>query len=59
MPKYAVEFITHIKGQDIPSNFKLLSFDVTWLFTNVSLGFMVDVILKQIFNQNEIKYQHT
>ena len=48
------EFITHIKGQNIPNNFKLISFDVTSLFTNVPLDFKIDVILKRTYNQNEV-----
>ena len=48
------DFITHIKGQNIPNNFKLISFDVTLLFTNVPLDFTTDVILKRIYNENEV-----
>ena len=48
------EFITHIKGQNIPNNFKFISFDVTSLFTNVPLDFTIDVILKRTYNQNEV-----
>ena len=40
--KYTSEFITHMKGEKIPNNFKLSSFDVTSLFTNVPLDFMID-----------------
>ena len=47
------DFITHIKGQNIPNNFKLISFDVTSLFTNVPLDFTIDVILKWIYDENE------
>ena len=42
------DFITHIKGQNIPNSFKLISFDVTSLFTNIPLDFTIDVILKRI-----------
>ena len=48
------DFITHIKGQNIPNNFKPIPFDVTSLFTNVPLDFTVDVILKRIYNKNEV-----
>ena len=38
MSEYTVkstsDFITHIKRQNIPNNFKLISFDVTSLLTN-------------------------
>ena len=47
-------FITHIKGQNIPNNFKLISFDLTLLFTNVPLDFTTDVILKRIYDENEV-----
>ena len=52
--KSTSDFITHIKGQNIPNNFKLISFDVTSLFTNVPLDFMIDVILKLIYDENEV-----
>ena len=32
--KSTSDFITHIKRQNIPNNFKLISFDVTSLLTN-------------------------
>ena len=49
------DFITHIKGQNIPNNFKLISFDVTSFFTNVLLDFTIDVILKRIYDENQVK----
>ena len=56
MSEYTVksDFNTHIKGQNIPNNFKLISFDVTSLFTNVPLDFTIDVILKRIYDENEV-----
>ena len=36
------------------NNFKLISFDVTSLFTKVPLDFMIDVILKRIYEENEV-----
>ena len=58
MSEYTVkstsDFITHIKGQNIPNNFKLISFDVTLLFTNVPLDITIDVILKRIYDENEV-----
>ena len=47
------DFITHIKGQNIPNNFKLISFNVTSLFTNVKLDVTIDVILNQMYDRNE------
>ena len=38
----------------MPNNFKLKTFDVTSLFTNVPLDSTIDVILKQIYKQNEV-----
>ena len=52
--KSTSDFITHIKGQNVPNNFKLISFDVTSLFTNVPLDFTIDVILKRIYDENEV-----
>ena len=52
--KSTSDFITHIKGQNIPNNFKLMSFDVTSLFTNVPLDFTIDVIIKRIYDENEV-----
>ena len=48
------EFLAHINRQNIPNNFKLVSFDVTSLFTNVPLDFTINTILKRIYDQNEI-----
>ena len=51
--KGTVEFITSIKGQNTLNNFKLISFDVTSLLTNVPLDFTIDIILTRIYDQNE------
>ena len=42
------EFINHIKKQKVPSNYKMTSFDVISLFTNVSIEATIDIILKRI-----------
>ena len=52
--KSTSDFITHIKRQNIPNNFKLISFDVTSLFTNVPLDFTIDLIHKRIYDENEV-----
>ena len=52
--KSANKIITHIKGQNIPDNFKLISSDVTSLFTNVPLDVTIDAILKRIYGQNKV-----
>ena len=50
--KSTSDFIT--EQQNIPNNFKLISFDVTSLFTNVPLDFIIDAILKRIYDKNEV-----
>ena len=52
--KSTSNFITQIKGQDIQKNFEVISFDVTSLFLNVTLDLMIDVILKRIYEENEV-----
>ena len=51
--KSTSDFITHIKEQNLTSNFKLISFDVTSLFRNVQLDFTIDVIFKRVYDENE------
>ena len=48
-------FINYIKTISIPSDHKLISFDVKSLFTNVPLHFSIDLILKRIYEDNEIQ----
>ena len=38
----------------ILNNFKLISYDVTSLFTSVPLDFRIDIILKRIYDENEL-----
>ena len=38
-----------------PDNYKLISFDVTSLFTNVLLDYTVSIILKRIYDQRELE----
>ena len=44
-----------MKTISIPSDHKLISFDVKSLFTNVPLDFTIDLILKRIYEDNEIQ----
>ena len=44
-----------IKQQVIPSSYKLVSFDVKSLFTNVPLYRTIDIILKRIYDKHQIK----
>ena len=56
--QYTVEssnkFVNVIKQQVIPSSYKLVSFDVKSLFTNVPLDRTIDIILKRIYDKHEI-----
>ena len=42
-----------IKQQVIPRSYKLISFHVKSLFTNVTLDRTIDIILKKIYNKHE------
>ena len=48
-------FISYIKTISVPSDHKLISFKVKSLFTNVPLDFTIDLILKRIYEDNEIQ----
>ena len=49
--KSFMSFITH---QKVPGGHKMVSFDVVSLFTNVPLDTTIDIILKRIYDNNEI-----
>ena len=53
------EFINHIKKQKVPSNYKMISFDVISLFTNVPIDATIDIILKRIYERKEINTSFT
>ena len=38
-----------------PDDYKLISFDVTSLFTNVPLNYTISIILKWIYDQGELE----
>ena len=38
-----------------PHDYKLISFDVTSLFTNVPLDYTINIILKRIYYQRELE----
>ena len=44
-----------MKTISIPSDHKLISFDVKLLFTYVALDFIIDLILKRIHEDNRIQ----
>ena len=44
-----------IKKERVPSSYKMISFDVSSLFTMVPLDYTIDLTLKQIYGDKEIK----
>ena len=44
-----------IKKESVPSSYKMISFDVSSLFTMVPLDYTIDLTLKQIYGDKEIK----
>ena len=44
-----------LKGKSVPPNHKMVSFDVTSLFTNVPLEYTIDIILRRIYDEKEIR----
>ena len=54
--KNTKQFVQDFKRLHIPGdNYKLVSFDVSSLFTNVPLGYTIDVTLRRIYTQREIE----
>ena len=53
------EFINHIKKQKVPSNYKMISFDVISLFTNFPIDVTIEIILKRIYKRKEINTSFT
>ena len=49
-----MEFINHVKRMNIPKDHRFISLGVKSLFTYVPLEFTIDVILRRIYNENEI-----
>ena len=53
--KNTKEFVQDLKKLYVPNdNYKLVSFDVSSLFTNVPLDYTIDVILGRIYTEREI-----
>ena len=48
------EFINHVKRMNIPKDHSFISFDVKLLLTYVPLDYTTNVILRRIYNENEI-----
>ena len=57
--KYTIEntkdFVNKIQKMKVPNGFKLISFDVVSLFTNVPLNATIDIILRKIYVEELIK----
>ena len=47
-------FIQNIKRENIPTSYKMVSFDVKLLFTDVPLDRTINIILKRIYDDNEL-----
>ena len=50
----STKFVNSIKQQIISCSYKLVSFNVKSLFTNVFLDRTIDIILKRIYNKHKI-----
>ena len=48
--KNTKDFISRIKDKRIEEGYKMVSFDVTSLFTNVPLDFVVELIVKKVYD---------
>ena len=49
------DFVDKIRDLEVPEGHKLVSFDVTSLFTNVPLDYTIEVILRKIYQEKLIK----
>ena len=48
------DFMSRIKNVKVPYGYKMISFDVVNLFTNVPLNFTIDIILRKIYDEKII-----
>ena len=53
--KSTKDFMNKIKTEKITTGYQIVSFDVKSLFTNVPLDRTIDIILKRIFENQEIQ----
>ena len=53
MVNSTTEFIEMIINERVPSSYKMISFDVSSLFTMVSLDYTIDLTLKRIYGDKE------
>ena len=49
------DFVSKIKNTAVPEGYRLVSFDVTSLFTYVPLSYTINIILKKIYKEKLIK----
>ena len=49
-----VEFINNIKSEKVPTGHSFISFDVKSLFTNVPMDYTINIILRRIYDDNEL-----
>ena len=49
--KKTTQFIEHIRMKQVPDGYKMVSFDVKLLFTNVSLEKTIEITLKRIYER--------
>ena len=47
-------FVNQVKGQRIPEDYKMISFNVKSLFTNVPLNEAIYIILAKVYDENKI-----
>ena len=47
-------FVNQVEGQRIPEGYKMISFDVKNLVTNVTLNETIDIILTKAYEENKI-----
>ena len=50
-----LDFVNRLKGLSIGADEKMVSFDVSSLFSNVPLDFTIDVILRKIYDDKIVK----
>ena len=55
--KNTKQFIEQIRMKQVPDGYKMVSFDVKSLFTNVPLEKTIEITLKRIYQRTEIKPQ--
>ena len=49
------DFINRLKKERIPRKYKMISFDVKSLFTNVSLDETISIVLRKIYDEGKIE----